>query len=163
MAAATRQRSGEREALFVRIPRGEARRLDRAAFELGVSKQDLVAGLVARYVDPASPASLAALRELSRPPEADEPRLAVAPQPAAIAPQPAAFGPPAPLPLGHAAFTPAAEPTGEVLTLADVAALLRVDEDAVMKLAEAGELPGRRIGGAWRFARRAILDWLAQT
>ena len=27
-------------------------------------------------------------------------------------------------------------------------------------LAEAGELPGRRIGGDWRFPRAALLEWL---
>ncbi|HYH88627.1 MAG TPA: helix-turn-helix domain-containing protein [Solirubrobacteraceae bacterium] len=26
---------------------------------------------------------------------------------------------------------------------------------------EPGELPGRRIGGAWRFPRAALLEWLA--
>ena len=28
------------------------------------------------------------------------------------------------------------------------------------ELAEAGELPGRRIGGEWRFLRQALLAWL---
>jgi hypothetical protein len=31
----------------------------------------------------------------------------------------------------------------------------------VERMAEAGELPGRRIGEEWRFSRRAVLDWLA--
>ena len=35
----------DRTALFVRIPAADAERLDRAAFELKASKQDLVAGL----------------------------------------------------------------------------------------------------------------------
>src|SRR5690349_12495937 len=61
-----RQRAprGERpptEALFVRIPAEHARRLDRASFELRRPKQALVSELVERYVDPDSPASLAAL------------------------------------------------------------------------------------------------------
>ena len=56
----------EARALFVRIPSEDAARLDRAAFELKLSKQDIVAGLVGRYVDPGSPASLAALRGLGR-------------------------------------------------------------------------------------------------
>ncbi len=50
----------------------------------------------------------------------------------------------------------------EVLTLQDCAALLQVDSGALRRLAEAGELPGRRIGGHWRFSRWAVLDWLAQ-
>jgi excisionase family DNA binding protein len=32
----------------------------------------------------------------------------------------------------------------------------------VRALAEAGELPGRRVGGDWRFAREAVLRWLAR-
>jgi excisionase family DNA binding protein len=49
----------------------------------------------------------------------------------------------------------------EVLTLDGVAELLRVPEADVAALAEAGELPGRRVGGEWRFARDAVLRWLA--
>jgi len=30
-----------------------------------------------------------------------------------------------------------------------------------VKLAEGGELPGRRIGEDWRFSRSALLAWLA--
>jgi excisionase family DNA binding protein len=47
-----------------------------------------------------------------------------------------------------------------VLTAGEAAAWLKLDEDAVIAAAGAGELPGRRIGGAWRFSRRAILAWL---
>lgn len=42
-----------------------------------------------------------------------------------------------------------------------VAVLLQSDEASVEALADSGELPGRRIGDQWRFARRAVLDWLA--
>jgi excisionase family DNA binding protein len=38
--------------LFVRIPRVEADKLDRAAFELKRPKQEIVASLIARFVDP---------------------------------------------------------------------------------------------------------------
>jgi|SRR5829696_2678882 len=61
--------------------------------------------------------------------------------------------------LGRHEFRPAEAP--EVLTLAQAAALLQVDAAEVAALAEAGELPGRRIGGDWRFPRAALLDWLA--
>jgi excisionase family DNA binding protein len=47
-----------------------------------------------------------------------------------------------------------------VLTLEQAAALLQVDAAEVAALAEAGELPGRRIGGDWRFPRTALLEWL---
>jgi glyoxylate reductase len=36
-----------------------------------------------------------------------------------------------------------------------------VEEDTVRALAESGELPGRRRGDEWRFARAAVLDWPA--
>ena len=60
--------------------------------------------------------------------------------------------------LGRAHFRPA-EPH-DVLTLEQAAALLQVDPAEVAALAEAGELPGRRIGGDWRFPRAALLEWL---
>lgn len=57
---------GETEtcALYVRIPKSEAEKLDRAAFELRSHKRDLVAALVERYVDPTTPAGLDRLRAL---------------------------------------------------------------------------------------------------
>jgi excisionase family DNA binding protein len=60
--------------------------------------------------------------------------------------------------LGHHSFR---AHDAEVLTLEGVAELLRVDAAAVEELARAGELPGRLIGGEWRFARHAVLGWLA--
>jgi excisionase family DNA binding protein len=61
--------------------------------------------------------------------------------------------------LGHHAFR-AYEPP-DVLTLEEVAELLGVEPGAIEQLAASGELPGRRIGDAWRFARPAVLEWLA--
>jgi excisionase family DNA binding protein len=134
-------------ALFVRLPAAEARKLDRAAHAVGSPKKDLVAGLVARYVDPDSDAGLNALRTLGAEApgamprrvviEADEPQLVV----------------------GHHSFRPADIP--DVLTPVQAAALLQVDEDAVLALAEEGRLPGRRIGDEWRFARAAVVAWLS--
>jgi len=141
MPSTTRSRGGEREALFVRIPTTEAQRLDRAAFELKRSKQDIVSALVSRYVDPASPASMEALRAL------DGGAGRAQPLPASGT-----------LALGHHDFRPDAR---EVLTVADAAALLQVEEEVVERLAADGELPGRRIGEQWRFTRQAILDWLS--
>jgi excisionase family DNA binding protein len=51
--------------------------------------------------------------------------------------------------------------TDEVLTLEEAAALLRLPADTVRSRAEEGDLPGRRFGTEWRFARIAILTWLA--
>ncbi len=50
----------------------------------------------------------------------------------------------------------------DVLTLEGVAELLEVEPALVAELAEKGDLPGRRIGSEWRFARAAVLAWLAQ-
>jgi excisionase family DNA binding protein len=50
----------------------------------------------------------------------------------------------------------------EVLTLTDLSALLQVPETELAALAEAGDLPGRRIGDHWRFSRAAVLAWLGE-
>jgi excisionase family DNA binding protein len=62
--------------------------------------------------------------------------------------------------LGRHAFRPA-DPV-DVLTVEAAAALLGTDPETVAALAESGEVPARRLGGEWRFARRALLDWLAR-
>jgi excisionase family DNA binding protein len=49
----------------------------------------------------------------------------------------------------------------EVLTLQEAAALLRLGEEAIRARAIARELPGRAFGDEWRFARAALLAWLA--
>jgi excisionase family DNA binding protein len=135
---ATEERSG----LFVRIPVAEAEKLDRAAFELKAPKQDLIAGLVARYVDPSSPERLAELGEY-----AGSRRITVEAMDDSLS-------------IGRAAFQPAAEPL-EVLTLRQAADLLQADVETVEEMAEAEELPGRRVGEQWRFSRQAVLKWLA--
>ena len=134
-------------ALFVRLPAAEARKLDRAAHAVGAPKKDLVAGLVARYVDPDSDDGLVALRRLGAEAPGAFPRRVVV---EADDPQ---------LVVGHHSFRPADIP--DVLTPAQAAALLQVDEDAVLALAEEGVLPGRRIGDDWRFARAALVARLS--
>ena len=120
----------DRTALYVRIPTAEAEKLDRAAFELKTSKQDLVAGLVSRYGD------VDTLRRVTV--ETTEDGLSI----------------------GHASFR--AFPPPDVLTVGELAEWLQVDVATIAELAEAGELPGRRLGDEWRFARDAVLDWLAR-
>ena len=56
--------------------------------------------------------------------------------------------------------TPAAI-ADEVLTLEEAAALLKLPADTVRSRAEDGDLPGRLFGEEWRFARLAVLTWLA--
>jgi excisionase family DNA binding protein len=49
---------------------------------------------------------------------------------------------------------------GEVLTLAEAAAYLRVSEDALRALVSEDAIPGQKIGGEWRFLKRALNEWL---
>jgi excisionase family DNA binding protein len=135
----------QQNALFVRLTPEQARRLDRAAAAVPARKKDLIGGLLERFVHPDTPSGLAALRELAG---HDEARRRVTVELAGDGPV-----------VGHASFRPAPEP--EVLDAAGAAALLLVDEPAVIALAEAGEIPARRIGDGWRFSRRALLDWLS--
>ena len=51
--------------------------------------------------------------------------------------------------------------TDAVLTLEETATLLKLPVDAVRSRAEEGDLPGRLFGKEWRFARIAVLAWLA--
>ena len=120
----------KRTALYVRIPQSHADKLDRAAFELKVSKQDLVTGLVeSMKIAPGF------TRRRTEVVEVDDA-----------------------MTVGRASFLPGGPP--EVLSLAEAADLLKVDEDVVESMAADGGLPGRRLGDAWRFSRYALLRWL---
>lgn len=55
----------------------------------------------------------------------------------------------------------AAPIAGEVLTLAEAAAYLRVAENQLADLAARQDIPGRQIGGEWRFLKTALATWLA--
>ena len=64
--------------------------------------------------------------------------------------------------VGRIEVSNASDPRADdVLTLEEAAALLKLPVDSVRARAEDGELPGRRFGKEWRFARTAILEWLA--
>jgi hypothetical protein len=58
---------------------------------------------------------------------------------------------------------PAANGTvaGDVLTLAEAAAYLRLAEKDVIAAASAQGLPGRMVAGEWRFFKGAIQQWLS--
>ena len=131
------------QALYVRLPQAESQRLQRAAAALGTNKKALVSSLVAAYVDPDTPEGLEQLRVV-----ATDRRVTVTLPEEGVT-------------VGRHAFTPA--PPAEVLTTAQAAELLQVEEADLLAIAERGELPGRRIGDAWRFSRAALLDWLAAT
>jgi excisionase family DNA binding protein len=128
-------------ALFVRIPTEQAKRLDRAAFELKLPKQKLVSSLLERYLDLDAPDSLQG--------EADpltRRRVTVETLDSSA------------MTVGHHSFRPR---DAEVLTSEEAAELLQVDLQTVLELSDAGELPGRKLGGNWRFSRSAVLRWLA--
>ena len=135
-------------ALYVRLPHAEFAKLDRAAEALATNKKAIVTNLVSRYVDPDSPHKLDELRtSLASATATPDPRRVTITMPDEG------------LAVGHHAFTPS--PLPDVLTPTQAADLLQVGEDEVVALAEAGTLPGRRIGEQWRFSRPALIEWLA--
>jgi excisionase family DNA binding protein len=135
MAKQRKRRDDDTAALFVRLPLEEAEKLDRFAFERRIPKRDVVRRLVAERLDGADV-------------------LWHRPAPPFTMPLP----PDAEVVVGRADFVPA--PAAEVLTIEQAAELLQTDADAVRALADAGELPGRKISDEWRFLRRAVLAWL---
>lgn len=48
----------------------------------------------------------------------------------------------------------------EVMTLDEVARFLERDAREVLRLASRGYLPGRKVGGQWRFSRQEITQWV---
>jgi hypothetical protein len=128
-------------ALYVRLPATAVDKLDRAAEALGVHKKDLVAGLVSKYVDPDTRHGLSALGSLSQPRRVTFD-----------------LGEPGQT-LGTYSFQPYDPP--EVLNAEQAGQLLQIDDKVVIELAEAGTLPGRKLGPVWRFSRAALVAWLA--
>ncbi len=127
-------------ALFVRLPAKAVDKLDRAAEALGMRKKDLVAGLVSKYVDPDSPRGLSALSSLS----AHKVTVDVG-----------EAGPT----VGSYSFQPYDPP--EVMNADQAGQFLQIDEAVVIEMAEAGKLPGRKLGSVWRFSRAALIAWLS--
>ena len=130
-------------ALYVRLPADAVEKLHRAAEALGIHKKDLVAGLVTKYVDPDSKKGLSALGTLAQPR-----RVTID------------VGDATPT-MGAYSFQPHDPP--EVLNAAQAADLLQLDAKVVLEMAEAGKLPGRKLGKEWRFSRTAIIAWLGGT
>jgi excisionase family DNA binding protein len=52
--------------------------------------------------------------------------------------------------------------TGEIFTLDDVAAFLKVGKRTVYRLAAAKKIPAFKVGGTWRFSRADIDNWIKQ-
>lgn len=49
----------------------------------------------------------------------------------------------------------------EIMTVKELATYLKLAESTVYKLAQEGEIPGRKIGGNWRFSLEQINKWMA--
>ena len=47
-----------------------------------------------------------------------------------------------------------------VMTVKEVFDYLRLGKSTVYKLVQEGELPGRKVGGTWRFSRVGLEEWL---
>jgi len=124
----------------VRLPADAVDRLHRAAEALGMRKKDLVASLVSKYVDPDSRHALTALGSLS------VHRLSMGSNETGPA-------------RGSYSFQPYDPP--EVMNAGQAASFLQIEESAVIEMAEAGRLPGRRLPGGWRFSRAALVAWLS--
>ena len=122
--------------LYVKLPSDAVEKLHRAAVALGVHKKDLVAGLVTRYVDPDSQHSLSALMAARKLPQVE--------------------GGPM---IGSYSFQPYDPP--EIMNAEQAGQFLQIDEKNVIELAEAGKLPGKRLGPVWRFSREALVAWLS--
>lgn len=151
--------------LFVRLSIEQGERLDRAVTAIDARKKDLIAGLIDQYVDPDSPTGLEALRavaglgrgELGA---AEPPRHAVPDAPAPPA-APVSGAAVSALPAADPRATDRDSPELPILTPAGAAALLAIAPPDLLELAEHGELPARRIAGQWRFARAALIAWVA--
>lgn len=50
--------------------------------------------------------------------------------------------------------------TDDILTIREVADLLKINEKTAYKLASAGKIPGFKVGGSWRFERQEIARWI---
>ena len=140
-------------ALFVRLPATAVGKLDRAAEALGMRKKDLVAGLVSKYVDPDSRRGLSVLGSLAT----HKVTVELGHKDATV---------------GAYSFQPYDSPGSmpeapEVLSAEQAGKLLQIGEAVVREMAEAGKLPGRKLGfgpgAVWRFSRTALVAWLSGT
>lgn len=56
-----------------------------------------------------------------------------------------------------------ADPSDEILTIDELALYLKLSKSTVYKLAQERKIPGQKVGRHWRFSRRAIDRWMAQS
>jgi excisionase family DNA binding protein len=61
--------------------------------------------------------------------------------------------------MGTYSFQPFDPP--EVMNHEQAAQFLQIEPHIVIELAEAGKLPGKKLGPSWRFSREALVAWLS--
>jgi hypothetical protein len=61
--------------------------------------------------------------------------------------------------MGTYSFQPYDPP--EIMNAEQAGQFLQIDEKNVIELAEAGRLPGKKLGPVWRFSRGALVAWLS--
>jgi excisionase family DNA binding protein len=49
----------------------------------------------------------------------------------------------------------------DILTIDEVAELLRIPRSSVYKLAQQGKIPAQKVGRHWRFHRGTLVKWIA--
>lgn len=54
------------------------------------------------------------------------------------------------------------EPSGDVLTIDDLAVYLKIPKSTLYKLVREGSVPCQKVGKHWRFHKDAIDAWLKQ-
>lgn len=62
---------------------------------------------------------------------------------------------------GAVTAAPGLAPEGRLLTVSEVADLLRINKSTVYRMAKQGRLPATRVGRQWRF-RKSVLDRLLE-
>ncbi len=53
--------------------------------------------------------------------------------------------------------------SGAVMTVQEVSEYLKLAESTICRLAREGRLPARKVGGVWRFSKKVLDEWFAQT
>jgi excisionase family DNA binding protein len=55
------------------------------------------------------------------------------------------------------------EKPGEVLTIEELSAYLKISKSTLYKLVREGRIPSQKVGRHWRFRKKAIDRWLEET
>jgi excisionase family DNA binding protein len=59
--------------------------------------------------------------------------------------------------------TPAPMPDREILNIDGAAAFLGVSVKTFSKVLREGDVPGRKVGREWKFARQALIEWVGSS